>query len=145
MSWLLNPLQTIAALSPIVGMVWLVSGILTLHAALAAESLCTAASSWWRYWWSTPASSSSRSRASHGDHRSGPAPKRCGHRGHGTSAGAAPDVGHRHRRRGGERCPLLFWNHPTVTTAALVLGITSATLVVLRQPPHRHLRPRTAS
>ncbi|MFI8303882.1 HdeD family acid-resistance protein [Streptomyces sp. NPDC085927] len=34
-----NPLQTIAALSLIVGVVWLVSGILTLYTALAAEDL----------------------------------------------------------------------------------------------------------
>ncbi|MFH9571864.1 HdeD family acid-resistance protein [Streptomyces sp. NPDC017230] len=34
-----NPLQTIAALSLIVGMVWLVSGILTLYAALVTENL----------------------------------------------------------------------------------------------------------
>lgn len=34
-----NPLQTIAALSLIVGIVWLVSGILTLHAAIAAEDM----------------------------------------------------------------------------------------------------------
>ncbi|MGW1668274.1 HdeD family acid-resistance protein [Streptomyces sp. NPDC002324] len=34
-----NPLQTIAALSLIVGIVWLASGILTLHTALAAKDL----------------------------------------------------------------------------------------------------------
>ncbi|MGW3356139.1 HdeD family acid-resistance protein [Streptomyces bungoensis] len=34
-----NPLQTITALSIIVGLVWLVSGILTLYTALAAENL----------------------------------------------------------------------------------------------------------
>ncbi|MEU1476550.1 DUF308 domain-containing protein [Streptomyces sp. NPDC005760] len=34
-----NPLQTIAALSLVVGVVWLVSGILTLYTALAAEDL----------------------------------------------------------------------------------------------------------
>lgn len=34
-----NPLQTVAALSLIVGMVWLVSGILTLYAALVTENL----------------------------------------------------------------------------------------------------------
>ncbi|MGP4010551.1 HdeD family acid-resistance protein [Streptomyces sp. 4N124] len=34
-----NPLQTIAALSLIVGGVWLVSGILTLHTAIAARDL----------------------------------------------------------------------------------------------------------
>ena len=34
-----NPLQTIAALSLIVGVVWLVSGILTLYTALAAKDL----------------------------------------------------------------------------------------------------------
>ncbi len=34
-----NPLQTIAALSLIVGVVWLVSGILTLYTAIAAEDL----------------------------------------------------------------------------------------------------------
>ncbi|MFD4694344.1 HdeD family acid-resistance protein [Streptomyces sp. NPDC058463] len=34
-----NPLQTIAALSLIVGLVWLVSGILTLYAAIAAKDL----------------------------------------------------------------------------------------------------------
>jgi uncharacterized membrane protein HdeD (DUF308 family) len=34
-----NPLQTIAALSLIVGVVWLASGILTLHTALAAKDL----------------------------------------------------------------------------------------------------------
>ncbi|MFE2210431.1 HdeD family acid-resistance protein [Streptomyces canus] len=34
-----NPLQTIAALSLVVGVVWLVSGILTLYAALAAKDL----------------------------------------------------------------------------------------------------------
>ncbi|MER5435351.1 DUF308 domain-containing protein [Streptomyces sp. NPDC002588] len=34
-----NPLQTIAALSLIVGVVWLVSGILTLYTALAARDL----------------------------------------------------------------------------------------------------------
>ncbi|MFH8976144.1 HdeD family acid-resistance protein [Streptomyces sp. NPDC017890] len=34
-----NPLQTIAALSLIVGMVWLVSGILTLYTALVTENL----------------------------------------------------------------------------------------------------------
>ncbi|RST18056.1 HdeD family acid-resistance protein [Streptomyces sp. WAC05374] len=34
-----NPLQTIAALSLIVGAVWLVSGMLTLYAALTAEDL----------------------------------------------------------------------------------------------------------
>ncbi|NGO07111.1 HdeD family acid-resistance protein [Streptomyces sp. HC44] len=34
-----NPLQTIAVLSLIVGVVWLVSGILTLYTALAAEDL----------------------------------------------------------------------------------------------------------
>ncbi|MEV6172517.1 DUF308 domain-containing protein [Streptomyces sp. NPDC051954] len=34
-----NPLQTIAALSLIVGTVWLVSGILTLHTAIAAKDL----------------------------------------------------------------------------------------------------------
>ncbi|WP_328436490.1 DUF308 domain-containing protein [Streptomyces sp. NBC_00444] len=34
-----NPLQTIAALSLIVGVVWLVSGILTLHTAIAARDL----------------------------------------------------------------------------------------------------------
>ncbi|MFG2723719.1 HdeD family acid-resistance protein [Streptomyces canus] len=34
-----NPLQTIAALSLIVGVVWLVSGILTLYAAIAAKDL----------------------------------------------------------------------------------------------------------
>ncbi|WP_039947672.1 HdeD family acid-resistance protein [Streptomyces sp. NRRL S-118] len=34
-----NPLQTIAALSLIVGAVWLISGILTLYAALTAEDL----------------------------------------------------------------------------------------------------------
>ncbi|UOB12249.1 DUF308 domain-containing protein [Streptomyces sp. HP-A2021] len=34
-----NPLQTINALSLIVGVVWLVSGILTLYTALAAEDL----------------------------------------------------------------------------------------------------------
>jgi uncharacterized membrane protein HdeD (DUF308 family) len=34
-----NPLQTITALSLIVGVVWLVSGILTLYTALAAEDL----------------------------------------------------------------------------------------------------------
>ncbi|CAM5714608.1 HdeD family acid-resistance protein [Streptomyces aurantiogriseus] len=34
-----NPLQTIAALSLIVGLVWLVSGILTLHTAIAAKEL----------------------------------------------------------------------------------------------------------
>ncbi|WP_328770908.1 HdeD family acid-resistance protein [Streptomyces sp. NBC_00286] len=34
-----NPLQTIAALSLIVGVVWLVSGILTLYAALATKDL----------------------------------------------------------------------------------------------------------
>lgn len=34
-----NPLQTIAALSLIVGVVWLVSGIITLYAALAAADL----------------------------------------------------------------------------------------------------------
>lgn len=34
-----NPLQTIAALSLIVGVVWLVSGILTLYTAITAEDL----------------------------------------------------------------------------------------------------------
>ncbi|GGT28037.1 HdeD family acid-resistance protein [Streptomyces chromofuscus] len=34
-----NPLQTIAALSLIVGIVWLVTGMLTTYAALAAEAL----------------------------------------------------------------------------------------------------------
>ncbi|MCX5053122.1 MULTISPECIES: HdeD family acid-resistance protein [unclassified Streptomyces] len=34
-----NPLQTIAALSLIVGVVWLVSGILTLYTAIAADEL----------------------------------------------------------------------------------------------------------
>ncbi|MER6147383.1 HdeD family acid-resistance protein [Streptomyces hirsutus] len=34
-----NPLQTIAALSLIVGAVWLVSGVLTLYTALAAQNL----------------------------------------------------------------------------------------------------------
>ncbi|WP_432056870.1 HdeD family acid-resistance protein [Streptomyces sp. bgisy022] len=34
-----NPLQTVAALSLIVGMVWLVSGVLTLYAALATGTL----------------------------------------------------------------------------------------------------------
>lgn len=34
-----NPLQTIAALSLIVGIVWLVSGILTLYTAIAAKDL----------------------------------------------------------------------------------------------------------
>nr|WP_231905781.1 DUF308 domain-containing protein [Streptomyces davaonensis] len=34
-----NPLQTIAALSVIVGVVWLVSGLLTAYAALAAKDL----------------------------------------------------------------------------------------------------------
>ncbi|MGA5100824.1 HdeD family acid-resistance protein [Streptomyces lavendulocolor] len=34
-----NPLQTIAALSLVVGAVWLVSGILTLYAALTTENL----------------------------------------------------------------------------------------------------------
>ncbi|MET7686681.1 DUF308 domain-containing protein [Streptomyces sp. NPDC005483] len=34
-----NPLQTIAALSLVVGVVWLVSGILTLYTAIAAEDL----------------------------------------------------------------------------------------------------------
>ncbi|MEU1690891.1 HdeD family acid-resistance protein [Streptomyces hirsutus] len=34
-----NPLQTIAALSLIVGVVWLVSGVLTLYTALAAQNL----------------------------------------------------------------------------------------------------------
>ncbi|MFR0354984.1 HdeD family acid-resistance protein [Streptomyces sediminimaris] len=34
-----NPLQTIAALSLIVGVVWLVTGILTLYTAIAAENL----------------------------------------------------------------------------------------------------------
>ncbi|WP_392841932.1 HdeD family acid-resistance protein [Streptomyces sp. LN500] len=34
-----NPLQTIAALSLVVGVVWLVSGILTLYTALTAEDL----------------------------------------------------------------------------------------------------------
>ncbi|QCR51522.1 hypothetical protein EF914_22065 [Streptomyces sp. WAC05458] len=34
-----NPLQTIAALSLIVGMVWLVSGILTLYTALVTQNL----------------------------------------------------------------------------------------------------------
>ncbi|TLS46835.1 HdeD family acid-resistance protein [Streptomyces montanus] len=34
-----NPLQTIAALSLIVGVVWLVSGVLTLYTALAAKDL----------------------------------------------------------------------------------------------------------
>ncbi|MFC4504702.1 MULTISPECIES: HdeD family acid-resistance protein [Streptomyces] len=34
-----HPLQTIAALSLIVGVLWLVSGILTLHTALAAKDL----------------------------------------------------------------------------------------------------------
>ncbi|MGC0336153.1 DUF308 domain-containing protein [Streptomyces sp. SLBN-8D4] len=34
-----NPLQTIAALSLIVGVVWLVSGILTLYTAIATEDL----------------------------------------------------------------------------------------------------------
>ncbi|WP_327347588.1 HdeD family acid-resistance protein [Streptomyces europaeiscabiei] len=34
-----NPLQTIAALSLIVGIVWLATGILTLHTALAAKDL----------------------------------------------------------------------------------------------------------
>ncbi|MER6010577.1 HdeD family acid-resistance protein [Streptomyces bluensis] len=34
-----NPLQTIAALSVIVGVVWLVSGILTLYTAIAAKEL----------------------------------------------------------------------------------------------------------
>ena len=34
-----NPLQTIAALSLVVGIVWLVSGILTLYTAIAAEDL----------------------------------------------------------------------------------------------------------
>jgi uncharacterized membrane protein HdeD (DUF308 family) len=34
-----NPLQTIAALSLIVGVVWLVSGILTLYTAIAAKDL----------------------------------------------------------------------------------------------------------
>lgn len=34
-----NPLQTIAALSLITGVVWLVSGILTLYTAIAAENL----------------------------------------------------------------------------------------------------------
>jgi uncharacterized membrane protein HdeD (DUF308 family) len=34
-----NPLQTIAALSLIVGVVWLVSGILTLYTAIAVEDL----------------------------------------------------------------------------------------------------------
>jgi uncharacterized membrane protein HdeD (DUF308 family) len=34
-----NPLQTIAALSLIVGVVWLVSGAVTLHTALAAKDL----------------------------------------------------------------------------------------------------------
>ncbi|MFF5188494.1 HdeD family acid-resistance protein [Streptomyces sp. NPDC000345] len=34
-----NPLQTIAALSLIVGVVWLVSGVLTLYTALAARDL----------------------------------------------------------------------------------------------------------
>ncbi|MFC8985564.1 HdeD family acid-resistance protein [Streptomyces sp. NPDC057115] len=34
-----NPLQTIAALSLIVGVVWLVSGLLTLYTAIAAEEL----------------------------------------------------------------------------------------------------------
>ncbi|MFI8946731.1 HdeD family acid-resistance protein [Streptomyces sp. NPDC053750] len=34
-----NPLQTVAALSLIVGMVWLVSGILTFYAALVTENL----------------------------------------------------------------------------------------------------------
>jgi uncharacterized membrane protein HdeD (DUF308 family) len=34
-----NPLQTIAALSLVVGVVWLVSGILTLYTALAAKDL----------------------------------------------------------------------------------------------------------
>lgn len=34
-----NPLQTIAALSVIVGIVWLVSGLLTAYAALAAKGL----------------------------------------------------------------------------------------------------------
>ncbi|MFI6492906.1 HdeD family acid-resistance protein [Streptomyces sp. NPDC050564] len=34
-----NPLQTIAALSLIVGIVWLVSGILTLYGAIAAKDL----------------------------------------------------------------------------------------------------------
>ncbi|WP_330289700.1 HdeD family acid-resistance protein [Streptomyces sp. NBC_00576] len=34
-----NPLQTIAALSLIVGVVWLVSGVLTLYTALATENL----------------------------------------------------------------------------------------------------------
>ncbi|MEU3985362.1 DUF308 domain-containing protein [Streptomyces sp. NPDC026672] len=34
-----NPLQTIAALSLIVGLVWLASGVVALHTALAAEDL----------------------------------------------------------------------------------------------------------
>ncbi|GGZ87983.1 HdeD family acid-resistance protein [Streptomyces bluensis] len=34
-----NPLQTVAALSVIVGVVWLVSGILTLYTAIAAKEL----------------------------------------------------------------------------------------------------------
>jgi len=34
-----NPLQTVAALSLVVGIVWLVSGILTLFTALAAKDL----------------------------------------------------------------------------------------------------------
>jgi uncharacterized membrane protein HdeD (DUF308 family) len=34
-----NPLQTIAALSLIVGMVWLVSGLLTLYTALMTDEL----------------------------------------------------------------------------------------------------------
>jgi uncharacterized membrane protein HdeD (DUF308 family) len=34
-----NPLQTITALSLIVGIVWLVSGVITLHTALAARDL----------------------------------------------------------------------------------------------------------
>lgn len=34
-----NPLQTVAALSLIVGLVWLVSGLLTLYAALVTENL----------------------------------------------------------------------------------------------------------
>ncbi len=34
-----DPLRTIAALSPIVGIIWLVSGILTLYAVLSTENL----------------------------------------------------------------------------------------------------------
>lgn len=134
-----NPLQTVAALSLIVGVVRLVSGLLTLYSAVAIRDstrtllVVAVITALIAYLFGTgrPARAV-RATAERGTTATGPAPYRAGVP---TGSTGRRLTGHPAWTTGGViaagALTLVCWNHPTVGSVALVVGVALAVLLGL--------------